>query len=53
MNSVKVQDLAVIRDLILAYSVYVAAINEAGYKGAAELGETIAEKLTELIGEAE
>jgi hypothetical protein len=53
MNNVQVQDLAVIRDRLMAYLILVSAINTSGYRGAVELGESIVEQLTALIEETE
>jgi hypothetical protein len=49
MNSADIQNLSSIHDQIIAYSRYVHSINDNGYLGAAELGETIAERLSALI----
>jgi hypothetical protein len=52
MNNVA-EDLTSVRDQIIAYSVLVKAVNNGGVCGVSELGETLAEKLSEIIEELE
>jgi hypothetical protein len=52
MNNIY-EDLTSVRDQMIAYSVLVKVVNEGGLCGVSELGETLAEKLSEIIEELE
>jgi hypothetical protein len=47
------QSLISIRNQLMAYLVFVSAINIGGFKGAVELGEGIVEQLSALVEETE